>query len=151
MFFYGVRFIGCTVIILHRCSILSGSMDVPLLYYIVVPVYRFIGRTVFVLHRCSEIIRALVHWAYRFCTTLIFQIIWVSGFSGVLLLYYVVAPAQFSSILDVLHVFYLRKCLRDSDFYSCARWYRGNWSFTRFDLWATFHSHHCFGGWAPSI
>ena len=151
MFFYGVRFIGCIVIILHRCSVLSWSMDVPLFYYIVVLVYWFIGRTVFVLRRCFEIIRALVHWAYHFCTTLMFQIICVSSFSGVLLLYYVVAPAQFSAILDVLHVFYLRKCLRDSGFYSCAQWYCGNWSFTRFDLWATFYSHHCFGGWAPSI
>ena len=69
MFFYGVRFIGCTVIILHRCSVLSGSMDVPLLYYIVVPVYRFIGRTVFVLRRCSKLFEFLVSRAYRDCTT----------------------------------------------------------------------------------
>ena len=69
MLFCGVRFIGCTVIILHRCSVLSGSMDVPLLYYIVVPVYRFIGRTVFVLRRCSKLFEFLVSRAYRFCTT----------------------------------------------------------------------------------
>ena len=44
------------------------------------------------------------------------QIIRVSSFSGVPFLYYAVAPAQFSAILDVPHVFYLRKCLRDSGF-----------------------------------
>ena len=55
MFFYGVRFIGRTILVLHRCSELFE--------------FPFIGRTVIVLRRCSELFVFPVSRAYCYCTT----------------------------------------------------------------------------------
>jgi hypothetical protein len=144
MFFYADRFIGRTIFILRRCSEL---FELWFIWRTVIVLHRcpdFLDHWTyrFCITSVFRIIRALVHLAYRYCTTSLFQIICVSSMKGAVrfsrsgkfapsyigpfsiterigsMAYRLLLPAQLFVIHDVFHVSQLRKCLRDSDFYS---------------------------------